>query len=104
MSGTVTLALPPTTGLMVPAEAIVDTGETQYLFVTKEGGRFEPRRVHLGAHLEDRVEILGGVSEGEAVVTTGNFLIDSESRLRAAIEGQTSGAAAPRDPAPRPTP
>ncbi len=91
MSGTVALDLPSTTGLMVPAEAVVDTGETHYLFVAKPGGHFEPRVVKVGARLKDRVEILSGVSEGETVVTTGNFLIDSESRLRAAIEGQTSG-------------
>ena len=91
MYGTVYLDLPTTTGLMVPAEAVVDTGETHYLFVAKEGGRFEPRTVKIGARLEDQVEILSGVAEGETVVTTGNFLIDSESRLRAAIEGQTSG-------------
>jgi hypothetical protein len=62
-----------------------------YLFVSREGGHFEPRLVKIGARLEDRVEILSGVAEGETVVTTGNFLVDSESRLRAAIEGQTSG-------------
>jgi Cu(I)/Ag(I) efflux system membrane fusion protein len=91
MYGTIYLDLPATTGLMVPAEAVVDTGEMHYLFVAKEGGRFEPRTVKIGAHLKDRIEILSGVTEGETVVTTGNFLIDSESRLRAAIEGQTSG-------------
>jgi len=90
MYGTVYLDLPSTTGLTVPAEAVVDTGETQYLFVSKEGGRFTPRLVRVGAHLKDKVEILSGVAEGETVVTTGNFLIDSESRLRSAIEGQTS--------------
>jgi membrane fusion protein, copper/silver efflux system len=96
MYGTVTLDLPSTAGLTVPAEAVVDTGETRYLFVSKAGGRFEPRRVTVGAHLKDKVEILSGVAEGETVVTTGNFLIDSESRLRSAIEGQsaTEGAAA----------
>lgn len=92
MFGTVHLDLPATTGLMVAADAVVDTGETRYLFVAKEGGRFEPRTVEIGARLKDRVEVLSGVAEGETVVTTGNFLIDSESRLRAAIEGQTSGA------------
>jgi len=93
MYGTLYLDLPRATGLMAPAEAVVDTGEAHYLFVAKEGGHFEPRVVKIGARFKDRVEILSGVSEGETVVTTGNFLIDSESRLRAAIEGQTSGAA-----------
>ena len=83
-------------GWWCPPEAVVDTGETQYLFVAKDGGHFEPRLVKVGAHAKDHVEILSGVSEGETVVTTGNFLIDSESRLRAAIEGQTSARARQR--------
>jgi Cu(I)/Ag(I) efflux system membrane fusion protein len=97
MYGTVHLDLPSTTGLMVPADSVVDTGETHYLFVSKEGGHFEPRKIKVGAHLNDKIEILSGVAEGETVVTTGNFLIDSESRLRAAIEGQTSSGAAAGD-------
>jgi len=95
MYGTVYLNLPATTGLMVPAEAVVDTGEMHYLFVAKAAGHFEPRLVKIGARAQDRVEILSGVAEGETIVTTGNFLIDSESRLRAAIEGQTAGPGAP---------
>jgi Cu(I)/Ag(I) efflux system membrane fusion protein len=93
MSGTVYLDLPRTSGLLAPAEAVVDTGEAQYVFVAKAGGHFEPRLVKVGARLKDRVEILSGVSEGDVVVTTGNFLVDSESRLRAAIEGQTAPGA-----------
>jgi Cu(I)/Ag(I) efflux system membrane fusion protein len=93
MSGTVYLDLPATTGLMVPAEAVVDTGESRYLFVAKAGGVFEPRSVTLGARAGDWIEVIGGVAEGETVVTTGNFLIDSESRLRAAVEARATGAA-----------
>jgi membrane fusion protein, copper/silver efflux system len=100
MYGTVYLDLPASTGLTVPAEAVVDTGDMHYLFVAKEGGRFEPRLVTLGGRVRDRVEILRGVAEGETIVTTGNFLIDSESRLRAAIEGRTSDGAAPAGGAP----
>jgi multidrug efflux pump subunit AcrA (membrane-fusion protein) len=74
---------------MVPSEAVVDTGERHTLFVAGPGGHFEPRLVKVGARGKDTVEILSGVSEGETVVTTGNFLVDSESRLRAAIEGQS---------------
>jgi membrane fusion protein, copper/silver efflux system len=88
MYGNVTLDLPATTGLMVPAEAVVDTGDVQYVFIAREGGHFEPRRVKVGARVEDRMELVEGVAEGETVVTTANFLIDSESRLRAAVEGQ----------------
>jgi Cu(I)/Ag(I) efflux system membrane fusion protein len=95
MYGTVYLDLPATTGLMVPAEAVVDTGEMHYLFVAKGEGRFVPRRVKTGARAQGKVEILSGVAEGETVVTTGNFLIDSESRLRSAIEGQGTGRETP---------
>ncbi len=90
MYATVLLDLPPTTGLMVPAEAVVDTGDARYVFVSKDGGHFEPRAVSVGARAKDRVEIVGGVAEGETIVTTGNFLVDSESRLRAAIEGASA--------------
>jgi Cu(I)/Ag(I) efflux system membrane fusion protein len=88
MYGNVSLELPAATGLVVPAEALVDTGEHQYVFVAKEGGRFEPRLVRVGGRSGARVQIAEGLSEGETVVTTGNFLLDSESRLRAAIEGR----------------
>jgi len=87
MFGTMHLDLPGGPVLVVPAEAVVDTGDAQYLFVAKAGGRFEPRHVKTGARGGGYVEISGGVAEGEVVVTTANFLIDSESRLRAAIEG-----------------
>jgi membrane fusion protein, copper/silver efflux system len=59
----------------------------QYVFVAGQQGRFEPRRVQLGARAGERVEVRSGLAEGETVVTTANFLIDSESRLRATIEG-----------------
>jgi Cu(I)/Ag(I) efflux system membrane fusion protein len=65
------------------------------VFVAKPGGRFEPRRIKLGARAAGRAEILDGLREGEVVVTTANFLIDSESRLRAAVAGQSSGEPAP---------
>jgi membrane fusion protein, copper/silver efflux system len=82
-------------GLAVPSDAVVDSGDLQYVFVARGGGRFEPRAVRLGARGDGAVEVLGGVSEGDAVVTTANFLVDSESRLRAAVEGFAAPAAAP---------
>jgi Cu(I)/Ag(I) efflux system membrane fusion protein len=91
MFADVTLDLGAVEGLVVPADALVDTGESQYLFVALPGGRFEPRSVKVGARTGDRVQILTGVSAGERVVTTANFLIDSESRLRAAIQGFGAG-------------
>lgn len=94
MYGDVTLSLGEAKGLSVPREALVDTGEVQYVFVAKREGVFEPRRVKVGVRAGERVQVLEGLAAGETVVTTGNFLLDSESRLRAAVEG-ASGSAAP---------
>jgi len=77
--------------LLIPREALVDMGAHQFVFVQKEAGHFEPRVVRAGQRSDDAVEILSGVNEGETVVTTGNFLLDSVSRLRATIAG--TGAA-----------
>lgn len=87
MFGDVTLDLGAAEAVVVPQEALIDTGEHQYVFVDRGGGRYEPRRVEAGWSGEGRVAILGGLAEGERVVTTANFLLDSESRLRAAVEG-----------------
>lgn len=87
MYGSVFLDLPRADALVVPTEAVVDTGDVQYVFVARGAGRFEPRRVRVGAREEGRAQILEGLADGETVVTTANFLIDSESRLRAALEG-----------------
>jgi membrane fusion protein, copper/silver efflux system len=78
--------------ITVPSEAVVDTGEMQYVFLALPGGRFEARAVRTGTAGEGRTEILDGLAEGEAVVTTANFLLDSESRLRAAAEAHSDGA------------
>lgn len=85
--GEVSLDMGAREAVTVPREALVDTGDVQYVFVAMERGRFEPRRVRVGWSGTDRVAILEGVAEGERVVTTAGFLVDSESRLRAAIEG-----------------
>jgi Cu(I)/Ag(I) efflux system membrane fusion protein len=92
MYGNVQLQLGKKIGLVIPAEALVDTGEVQYVFLALGGGHFEPRRVRVGERSGELVQILEGVDEGDVVVTTANFLIDSESRLRATIEGSTGGA------------
>jgi membrane fusion protein, copper/silver efflux system len=89
MYGDVLVELGASEALAIPEEALVDTGETQYVFVAAQGGRIEPRRVAVGPRAEGWVQIASGLSEGETVVTTGNFLVDSETRLRAALEGST---------------
>ena len=57
------------------------------MFVDKGEGKFEPREVKLGKRGTGYTEVLSGVSQGEKVVTNANFLIDSESRLKAALQG-----------------
>ena len=107
MFAQVELEVDPVDALVVPAEAVVDTGDLQYVFAVRGAGRFEPRRVKVGARAGDRVQLIEGVADGDEVVTTGNFLVDSESRLRAAIEGFAQPAAAaggPRQPAQAPVP
>ncbi|MBN1504520.1 MAG: efflux RND transporter periplasmic adaptor subunit, partial [Candidatus Eisenbacteria bacterium] len=76
--------------LVVPVEAVMDDGRLQYVFVAHDGTRFEPRVVRVGKRTNDFVEVLSGLSEGEPIVTSANFLIDSESRLKAAVAGMGS--------------
>ncbi len=68
--------------LVVPAEALIDTGTETLVFVEVEPGNYAPRRVQVGRRGSGEVEILAGLKEGEKIVSSGNFLIDSESRLR----------------------
>lgn len=83
--GDVLFQLPATSALLVPRDAVIDTGRQQYVFVDRGEGRFEPRRVQLGALLDGQFQVLEGLRAGERVVTRGAFLIDSESRLQAAL-------------------
>jgi len=73
--------------LVVPAEAVVNTGEISYVFLARGEGHFEPRRVWTGTSDGDRITVLKGLAEGDTVVSSASFLIDSESRLKAAIAG-----------------
>lgn len=97
MYGHVYIELERAEALVVPEQAIVDTGVFQYVFVALPGGMFEPRQVTVGTRDRGKVQVLRGVAEGETVVTTANFLLDSESRLQAAILGEGGrGHAVPR--------
>lgn len=71
--------------LALPEAALLDSGERKLVFVELGEGRIEPREVRVGSVADGYYELLSGVREGEKVVTTANFLIDSESRLKAAI-------------------
>lgn len=80
--GTAAFESPSQHVLTVPRDAVVDTGRQQHVFVAT-GDRFEPRAITLGVQLADRVEVRTGLKEGERIVASGVFLLDSESRLRA---------------------
>ncbi len=75
------------TQVVVPQEALLDSGNEQTVFVAHDNGYFEPRKVKIGAKLEGKVVVLSGLKAGETIVTSGNFLIDSESRLKNAMGG-----------------
>ncbi len=72
--------------LTVPSAAVLRTGERDVVVVSLGGGRFAPRTVTVGHELQGRTQLLDGVHEGEHVVTSAQFLLDSESNLRAAIQ------------------
>lgn len=79
--------------IAIPDSAVMDSGTRRVVFIAKEGGLFEPRAVSLGTRGNGAVEIREGLAEGERIVVAGNFLIDSESNLRAALAGMTAPAA-----------
>jgi len=71
--------------LLIEDTAVLDAGDRQIVFVDLGEGRLEPRDVTLGSRAGGRIVVLEGLDEGQRVVTSGNFLIDSESRLKAAL-------------------
>ena len=77
----------PAPVLAVTESAVLDTGSKQAVLIDRGQGRFEPREVKLGRRGEGYVEIRDGLTEGDAIVTSANFLIDAESNLKAALKG-----------------
>ncbi|MGB8952019.1 MAG: efflux RND transporter periplasmic adaptor subunit [Candidatus Aminicenantales bacterium] len=72
--------------LAVPSEAVIHSGKRDIVFVTKGDGKFEPREVKTGTESDDGfVQVISGLFDGEEVVVSGQFLLDSESRTREAI-------------------
>jgi Cu(I)/Ag(I) efflux system membrane fusion protein/cobalt-zinc-cadmium efflux system membrane fusion protein len=93
---------PVSDAVWVPREAVIDTGTRQIAFVVMAHGHFEPRKVRMGVMGDDdRVQILEGLAPGETVVTSGQFLLDVESRTTEAIDklrlstGDTNGQPGP---------
>jgi membrane fusion protein, copper/silver efflux system len=91
----VAVALPP--AIVVPADAVVDSGLRKTVFVEVGDGVFEPRRVETGWRQGDAVEIVEGLAPGERVVTSGMFLLDSESRMKSDGAAGSGAGRAPRD-------
>ena len=81
----VPITLPET--VMVSADAVLDSGRNKAVFVDRGHGIFEPRPVETGRRWGDQVEIIQGLAAGERFVTAGNFLVDSESRMKLAAAG-----------------
>ena len=73
--------------LVVPREAIMDTGLSKIVFVQTQQGIFEPRNITTGFEGDGMVAVKSGLKEGETIVVSGNFLLDSESRLQASLTG-----------------
>ncbi len=87
MWANVELKIPLGRKLVVPEDAVMDTGEMQMAFVDRGQGYFEPRHIQVGSKVKGYYEVLSGLRDGEKVVTSANFLIDSESRLSGAMGG-----------------
>ncbi len=92
MYANVALTIPLGTRLVVPRDAILESGERQLLFIHHGDGQLEWRSITVGARTGDWVEVTKGLDEGDHVVTGANFLIDSESQLKAAVRGMAGMA------------
>jgi Cu(I)/Ag(I) efflux system membrane fusion protein len=89
--------------VLVPREAVIDTGTRQIVFLTREQGQFEPRNVRMGVSGQDGlVQVLEGLSPGETVVVSGQFLIDAESRMKEAIQKHLRDKLQGSQPTPQP--
>ena len=82
----ITVFAPVGEHISVPLEAILDTGRETFVFLKKGKGTFEPKKVTIVLETESEAAILGGVKHGDEIVVGGNFMLDSESRLKAVIQ------------------
>jgi Cu(I)/Ag(I) efflux system membrane fusion protein len=87
MYANVELTIPLGRRLAIPHDAVLETGERQMVFIHHGGGTLEWRDAKLGVQAGEWVEVLEGVKEGDHIVTSANFLIDSESQLKSAVRG-----------------
>jgi Cu(I)/Ag(I) efflux system membrane fusion protein len=95
MFGEVVLEGKSREGVRIPADAVIHSGTKSVVFVALPDGKFLPREVALGEGDSEWVEVLSGIEIGDGVVTRANFLVDSESRLRASLAALSTSRAAP---------
>jgi Cu(I)/Ag(I) efflux system membrane fusion protein len=81
----VTISIDMGESLAVPASGVLPTGKRNIVFVNKEEGKLEPRYIELGRKFGDYYELRSGLSEGDHLVTSANFLIDAEAKLQGAL-------------------
>jgi Cu(I)/Ag(I) efflux system membrane fusion protein len=81
--------------LVVPSEALIMTGERTAVIVAREDGGFDVADVTVGREVDGRTAILGGLQEGQSIVLSGQFLIDSEASLKSTVARLTSAAPTP---------
>src|SRR5947209_6283725 len=81
--------------VLVPQDALMDTGTEQYVFIDKGDGYVEPRKVKASVEAGEKVGIQEGLKPGERVITGANFIVDSESRLKGAFVGMGAASQAP---------
>ena len=98
MFANVEIAAPAASAVVIPLNALLDSGREQIVFVGQGDGYFEPRKVKAGRRVGDEVQVLEGIKAGEMVATGAAFFLDSESQLHAATQGyeasKTAGAVA----------
>jgi len=91
MFGDVLIASAPRSVLLVPDDAVIDSGTRKLVFVVLGEGRLQARQIEVGLHSESGYEVVSGLTEGERVASGASFLLDSEAQLKAAVSSMRSG-------------
>jgi RND family efflux transporter MFP subunit len=94
MYATVELTMHGGVGIVVPTSAVLDSGAEQIVFLAQGDGVFQPRKVKIGRRLGESIQILEGLKEGDQVASGATFFLDSESQLRASLQGYEASAPA----------
>jgi Cu(I)/Ag(I) efflux system membrane fusion protein len=83
--------------LAVPEESVLFSGEQAFVYLLTSDGRFEPKAIRVGAKTETDYEVVQGLKDGDQIVTSANFLIDSESRLRGIVPRAMNPLSSPKE-------